>query len=168
MVDMAHIAGLIAAGIHQSPFGLADIITTTTHKTLRGPRGGLIFCKPEYAAKVDRAVFPGMQGGPLMNVIAAKAVCAAEALTSDYKSYIKRVVINSMVMANTFKDLGYNIVSNGTDNHLFLIDFSKSHPNITGLQVQELLDKYNITVNKNCVPNETHSAKETRDRKSVV
>ena len=161
MVDMAHIAGLIAAGIHQSPFGLADIITTTTHKTLRGPRGGLIFCKPEYAAKVDRAVFPGMQGGPLMNVIAAKAVCAAEALTSDYKSYIKRVVINSMVMANTFKDLGYNIVSNGTDNHLFLIDFSKSHPNITGLQVQELLDKYNITVNKNCVPNETHSAKET-------
>lgn len=160
MVDMAHIAGLVAAGAHQSPFGLADIITTTTHKTLRGPRGGLIFCKPELAKKIDSSVFPGNQGGPLMHVIAGKAICAEEALTDEYVDYIHQVVKNANAMANRFIELGYDIVSNGTDNHMFLLDFSKTHPNLTGKRVQEELDKVGITLNKNCVPNETRSPRE--------
>ena len=161
MVDMAHIAGLIAAGDHPSPFGLADVITTTTHKTLRGPRGGLIFCKPEYSKKIDSAVFPGMQGGPLMHIIAAKAVCAEEALRPEYKEYIHQVIKNSKAMADEFRRMGYKVVSGGTDNHLFLLDFSKTHPDLTGHEVQEVLDSFAITLNKNCVPNETRSPKQT-------
>lgn len=161
MVDMAHVAGLIAAGVHPSPFGLADIITTTTHKTLRGPRGGLIFCKPELAKKIDSAVFPGNQGGPLMHVIAGKAVCAEEACDVSYHQYIAQVVKNSQAMAKEFMRLGYHVVSGGTDNHLFMLDFSKTHPHISGKMVQDILDQHNITLNKNCVPNETRSPKET-------
>ena len=161
MVDMAHIAGLVAAGEHPSPFGLADIITTTTHKTLRGPRGGLIFCKPELAKKIDSAVFPGNQGGPLMHVIAAKAVCAEEAMTDEYKEYIRNVVKNCKAMAEEFINLGYDVVTGGTDNHLFLLDFSRTHPNLTGKMVQDELDKYKITANKNCVPNEKRSPAQT-------
>lgn len=161
MVDMAHIAGLVATGEHPTPFGMADIITTTTHKTLRGPRGGLIFCKPELAKKVDSAVFPNSQGGPLLHVIAGKAICAEEAQTDTYKKYIKNVKVNCKAMADTFIKMGYNVITNGTDNHLFLIDFSKTHPNITGKQVQDELDKYHITLNKNCVPNEQRSPMQT-------
>ena len=161
MVDMAHIAGLVAAGEHPSPFGFADIITTTTHKTLRGPRGGLIFCKPELAKKIDSAVFPGNQGGPLMHVIAAKAVCAEEAMTDEYKEYIKNVVKNCKTMAEEFINLGYDVVTGGTDNHLFLLDFSRTHPHLTGKMVQDELDKYKITANKNCVPNEKRSPAQT-------
>ena len=159
MVDMAHIAGLIATGLHQTPFGVADIITTTTHKTLRGPHGGLIFCKPEFAKKIDSAIFPGSQGGPLMNIIAAKAVCADEALSDSYKTYMYNVVKNASAMAEEFINLGYDVITGGTDNHLFLIDFSRTHPNLTGQDVQNLLDKYKITLNKNCVPNEKRSPK---------
>lgn len=159
MADIAHIAGLIICGEHQSPFGLCDIITTTTHKTLRGPRGALIFCKQELASKIDSAVFPGVQGGPLMHVIAGKAIAAEEAQTSEYYDYIKQVVINTNAMCERFKELGYNIVSNGTDNHLFILKLDKL--NITGLQAQEKLEQYNITVNKNCIPNEKRSVKET-------
>ena len=154
MVDMAHIAGLIAAEEHPTPFGIADIITTTTHKTLRGPRGGLIFCKPELARKIDSAVFPGTQGGSLQNIIAAKAIAATEALTPQYKTYIQQVIKNTKAMADTFAKLGYEIVSGGTDNHLFMIDFSRTHPNLSGKMVQEALDAVGITLNKNCVPNE--------------
>ena len=161
MVDMAHIAGLVAAGEHPSPFGCADIITTTTHKTLRGPRGGLIFCKPELAKKIDSAVFPGNQGGPLMHVIAAKAVCAEEAMTDEYKEYIRNVVKNCKAMAEEFINLGYDVVTGGTDNHLFLLDFSRTHPHLTGKMVQDELDKYKITANKNCVPNEKRSPTQT-------
>jgi len=161
MVDMAHIAGLIAGGQHPSPFGYADIITTTTHKTLRGPRGGLIFCKPELAKKVDGAVFPFSQGGPLMNVIAAKAICAEEALQPEFKEYAKNVVTNAKAMANEFIRLGYDVVTAGTDNHVFLLDLTNTNPNVTGLMLQEECDKHNITLNKNCVPNEKRSPKET-------
>ena len=157
MVDMAHIAGLVAAGAHPSPFGYADVITTTTHKTLRGPRGGLIFCRPELEKKINSAVFPGMQGGPLEHVILAKAICAEECLQLSYKEYINQVVSNAKEMADTFVKLGYDVVTGGTDTHLFLIDFSKTHPELTGRAVQEELDKHNITLNKNCVPNEKRS-----------
>ena len=161
MVDMAHIAGLIAAEVHQTPFGVADIITTTTHKTLRGPRGGMIFCKPELAIKVDKAVFPGSQGGPLQHIIAGKALAAEEALTLEYKHYIENVVFNSKAMAEAFIELGYEVVTNGTSNHMFLIDFSKTHPTLTGKLVQQTLDQHGITLNKNCVPNEKRSPMET-------
>ena len=161
MVDMAHIAGLIVAKDHPSPFGLADIITTTTHKTLRGARGGLIFCKPELAKKIDSAVFPGTQGGGLQHIVAAKAITAEEACSDEYKEYIHRVVKNTKVMCDEFVDLGYDIVTGGTDNHLFLIDFSRTHPNISGRCVQETLERYGITLNKNCVPNEKRSPKDT-------
>lgn len=167
MVDMAHIAGLVATGLHPTPFGLADIITSTTHKTLRGPRGGLIFCIPELAKKIDSAVFPGTQGGPLMHVIAAKAVCAEEACSDEYYSYMKQVVKNTKAMCDRFIELGYDVITGGTDNHLFLIDFSKTHPSITGLDVQNWLNGEDhdvdlpIALNKNCVPNETRSPKET-------
>ena len=157
MVDMSHIAGLVATGDHPSPFELADIITTTTHKTLRGPRGGLIFCKPELVKKVDGAVFPGSQGGPLEHVIAGKAIAAEEACTPEYKEYIHQVVRNSKAMCDKFIELGYDITTGGTDNHLFLLDFSKTHPNLTGKMVQDELDKHHITLNKNCVPNEKRS-----------
>lgn len=161
MVDIAHIAGLVAAKLHQTPFGLADIITTTTHKTLRGTRGGLIFCKPELAKKVDSAVFPCCQGGALQHVIAGKAVTAEEDCTEDFRQYIKNVVDNSKAMCNEFISMGYDVVTGGTDNHLFLVDFSKTHPNLTGKMVQEELDKHNISVNKNCVPGETRKPYET-------
>ncbi len=157
MVDMAHIAGLVAAGEHPSPFGYADIITTTTHKTLRGPRGGLIFCKNELAKKIDSAVFPGTQGGPLEHIIAAKAICAEEALTYEYHQYIYNVVKNCKAMADEFIKMGYDVITGGTANHLFLIDFSKTHPNLSGKMVQDELDRHNITLNKNCVPNEKRS-----------
>lgn len=158
MVDMAHIAGLIISGDHPSPFGFADIITTTTHKTLRGPRGGLIFCKPEFAKKIDSSVFPGSQGGPLMHVIAGKAVAAEEACTPEYAEYIHRVVDNSKAMADEFTKLGYKVVTGGTDNHLFLLDLTDT--GLTGKEVQEELDRYAITVNKNCIPNEKKSPQE--------
>ncbi len=161
MVDMAHIAGLIAAGVHPSPFGLADIITTTTHKTLRGPRGGMIFCKKELAKKVDGAVFPCCQGGPLEHVIAGKAVAAEEACSPEFKEYIKQVVKNTAACCQRFKELGYEIVTGGTDNHLFLIDFTETHPNLTGKAVQDALDKEHITLNKNCVPGEKRKPSET-------
>ena len=161
MVDMAHIAGLVAAGIHPSPFGIADIITTTTHKTLRGTRGGLIFCKPNLAKKIDSAVFPGCQGGALQHVIAGKAITAEEDCTDEFKAYIVDVVENCKAMCNEFISLGYDIVTGGTDNHLFLIDFSKTHPHLTGKMVQDELDKHNITLNKNCVPGEKRSPMET-------
>lgn len=154
MVDMAHIAGLIAVGEHPSPFKYADIITTTTHKTLRGTRGGLIFCKPELAKKIDSAIFPCCQGGSLQHVIAGKAVTAEEACTDEYKEYIRNVVKNCKAMCDEFIRLGYEVVTGGTDNHLFLVDLSKTHPNLTGKAVQDELDKHNITLNKNCVPGE--------------
>ena len=160
MVDMAHVAGLVATGYHQSPFGVADIITTTTHKTLRGPRGGLIFCKPELAKKIDSAVFPCIQGGPLENIIAAKAVAAEEACEPEFETYIKNVVENSKAMADKFIELGYDVVTGGTDNHMFLIDFSKTHPKLTGKEVQDYLEKFGFTVNKNCVPNEKRKPSE--------
>lgn len=152
MVDMAHIAGLVISGDHPSPFGLADIITTTTHKTLRGPRGGMIFCKPGWAKKVDSAVFPGTQGGPLMHVIAGKAVAGEEACRQEFKDYIHEVVHNSKSMAKEFKRLGYDIVTGGTDNHLFLLDLTKL--NMSGRLAQETLDEHGITVNKNMIPND--------------
>ena len=157
MVDMAHIAGLIAAGEHPTPFGYADLITTTTHKTLRGPRGGIIFCKPELAKKVDSAIFPFSQGGPLQHIIAAKAVAAEECLLPSYKEYIHQVVLNSKAMCEEFKKMGYNVITGGTDNHLFLLDLT--HKGITGIECQEMLDEHGITLNKNCIPNETRSPK---------
>ena len=161
MVDMSHIAGLVVAGDHQTPFGLADIITTTTHKTLRGPRGGLIFCKPDLAKKVDSAVFPNIQGGPHMNVIAAKAVCAEEAQTPEFARYIHQVVFNSREMAEEFIRLGYKVVTGGTDNHMFLLDLSKTHSHVTGKMAQDKLDEYLITVNKNMVPGDQRKPSET-------
>lgn len=161
MVDMSHIAGLVAAGDHQTPFGLADIITTTTHKTLRGPRGGLIFCKQDLAKKIDSAVFPNIQGGPHMNVIAAKAMCAEEALTMDFRNYIHKVCFNAREMAEEFIRLGYKVVTGGTDNHMFLLDLSKTHPHVTGKMAQDKLDEYLITVNKNMVPGDQRKPSET-------
>ena len=157
MVDMAHIAGLIAAGEHPTPFGYADLITTTTHKTLRGPRGGMIFCKPELAKKVDSAIFPFSQGGPLQHIIAAKAVAAEECLLPSYKEYIHQVVLNTKAMCEEFKKMGYSVITGGTDNHLFLLDLT--HKGITGIECQEMLDEHGITLNKNCIPNETRSPK---------
>lgn len=157
MVDMAHIAGLVACGEHPTPFGYADIITTTTHKTLRGPRGGMIFCKPELAKKVDSAIFPFSQGGPLEHVIAAKAIAAEEALTPEYRTYIHQVVLNSKAMCEEFKKMGYRVITDGTDNHLFLLDLTNK--GITGIECQELCDQNHITLNKNCIPCETRSPK---------
>lgn len=157
MADMAHVAGLVAAGYHWSPIGLADIVTTTTHKTLRGPRGGMIFCKPEFAERIDGAVFPFIQGGPLQHVIAAKAVAAEEACTEEFRDYIGRVVANAKAMSDEFIRLGYEVVTGGTDNHLFLLDFSRTHPELTGKAVQDALDANGITLNKNCVPGEKRS-----------
>ncbi len=150
MVDIAHIAGLVAAGVHPSPVPYADFVTTTTHKTLRGPRGGMIMCKAEYAAQIDKAIFPGTQGGPLMHIIAAKAVCFKEALSPEYKKYIKQVVNNAKALAQGLMDEGIDIVSGGTDNHLMLVDLRKV--DITGKEAEKLLDEVRITCNKNTIP----------------
>ncbi len=150
MVDMAHIAGLIAAGLHPSPFPHADFVTTTTHKTLRGPRGGAVFCKAQFAKDLDKVVFPGIQGGPLMHVIAAKAVCFQEALQPEFQEYQRQIVANASVLAQTLAEEGYRIVSGGTDNHLMLVDvFSKK---VTGKQAEQNLERAAITVNKNAIP----------------
>lgn len=159
MVDMAHIAGLVAAGEHPSPFGYADIITTTTHKTLRGPRGGMIFARPELAKKVDSAVFPYAQGGPLEHIIAGKAVCAEEALKPEFKEYQHQVRVNCKALAEEFVSMGYNVVTGGTDNHVFLLDLSDHE--FTGKDLQNALDAVGITLNKNCVPNEKRSPMQT-------
>lgn len=159
MVDMAHISGLIAAGEHPNPFPHADIVTTTTHKTLRGARGGLILCKEEFAAKVDKAVFPGMQGGPLMHVIAAKAICFLEAMQPEFKTYQHQVVLNAAELAKTLQGNGLTIFSGGTDNHLMLVDLREL--DVTGLRVQVLLDSANITANKNAIPFDTRNKLET-------
>ena len=159
MVDMAHIAGLVAAGVHPSPVPYADVVTTTTHKTLRGPRGALILCKEELAKKIDSAVFPGTQGGPLMHIIAAKAICFKEDLSDDFKAYQTQVVKNAAALAKTLQDGGVRLVSGGTDNHLMLADVMSLGR--TGAQVQELLDMANITANKNTIPFETLSVRET-------
>lgn len=153
MVDMAHIAGLVAAGLHPNPVKYADFVTTTTHKTLRGPRGGMILCKEEYASKIDKAVFPGVQGGPLMHVIAAKAVCFKEALDPEFKTYQEQIIKNAKVLAEELKKLEFNLVSGGTDNHLILIDLRNK--NITGKELETKLDEVGITVNKNSVPFDT-------------
>ena len=159
MVDMAHIAGLIAAGLHPSPVPYADVVTTTTHKTLRGPRGALILCKEELAKKIDSAVFPGTQGGPLMHVIAGKAVAFGEALTPQFKAYQKQIIDNAATLASSLQDNGIRLVSGGTDNHLMLADvMSKGR---TGAEVQELLDMANITANKNTIPFDTQGVKAT-------
>ena len=155
MVDMAHIAGLVAAGEHPSPVPYADFVTSTTHKTLRGPRGGLILCKEKYAKALDKNIFPGMQGGPLMHVIAAKAVCFKEALEPNFKTYMKNVVLNCKVLGEELVKYGFKLVSNGTDNHLILVDLTNK--DITGKEAENLLDSIGITVNKNTVPNETRS-----------
>lgn len=152
MVDMAHIAGLVAAGLHQSPVPFADFVTTTTHKTLRGPRGGVILCKEKYAKAIDKAVFPGLQGGPLMHVIGAKAVAFGEALDPSFKNYAEQIVVNARVLANTLLSHGVNLVSGGTDNHLILIDLKDS--TLSGKDAEERLAKIDITVNKNSVPND--------------
>lgn len=160
-VDMAHIAGLVAAGLHPSPVGVADIVTTTTHKTLRGPRGGLILTNDEdIAKKIDKIIFPGLQGGPLMHVIAAKAQCFAEALKPEFKEYILDVTKNAKALAKTLQNEGIKVISGGTDNHLMLIDV-KSAFNITGSEAEKILDSINITTNKNTIPNETESALKT-------
>ena len=155
MVDMAHIAGLVAAGLHQNPVPYADVVTTTTHKTLRGPRGGLILCKEEYAKAIDKAIFPGTQGGPLMHIIAAKAVCLGEALQPAFKEYGQQVVNNAQALAKGLLDRGVKLVSGGTDNHLMLIDLTDSE--LTGKELERRLDEVYITANKNTVPGEKRS-----------
>lgn len=155
MVDMAHIAGLIAAGLHQNPVEYSDFVTTTTHKTLRGPRGGAILCKEKYAKAVDKAIFPGIQGGPLMHVIAAKAVCFKEALEDDFKAYQEQVVKNAAELALQLKKKGFRLVSDGTDNHLILIDMRSK--DVTGKEAEKILGDINITVNKNTIPNDPKS-----------
>lgn len=155
MVDMAHIAGLVAAGEHPSPVPYADFVTTTTHKTLRGPRGGMILCRGEYAKAIDKAIFPGTQGGPLEHIIAGKAVCFGEALKEDFRTYQHQIILNAKAMERTFREEGVRMVSGGTDNHLLLLDFTGTE--MTGKQMESLLEDANITVNKNTVPNETRS-----------
>ena len=157
MADIAHIAGLVAAGVHPSPAPYCDFVTTTTHKTLRGPRGGMIMCKEQYAKAIDSAIFPGTQGGPLMHVIAAKAVCFGEALKDSFKEYQQQVAKNASALADALIKRGFSVVSGGTDNHLILIDLRPSHPELTGKDAQNALDKANITTNKNTVPGETRS-----------
>ena len=155
MVDMAHIAGLIAAGEHPNPVPYADFVTTTTHKTLRGPRGGMILCKEQYAKAIDKAIFPGTQGGPLEHIIAAKAVCFGEALKPEFKAYQHQIVLNAKALESAFRQEGIRMVSGGTDNHLLLLDFTGTE--MTGKHLEALLEDANITVNKNTVPNETRS-----------
>ncbi len=155
MVDMAHIAGLVAAGVHPSPVPYADVVTTTTHKTLRGPRGGMILCREQYAKAIDKAVFPGTQGGPLMHIIAAKAVALGEAMTDDFKAYAKQIVTNASVLSTELMNNGIDIVSGGTDNHLMLLKLLKN--DITGKELEKRLDDVHITANKNTIPNDPAS-----------
>ncbi len=155
MVDMAHIAGLVAAGLHPNPVPYADIVTTTTHKTLRGPRGGMILCREEYGKAIDKAIFPGTQGGPLMHIIAAKAVCLGEALTDEFKDYQKRIVKNAAALASGLLEEGFQLVSGGTDNHLMLLDLRNF--NLTGKELEHRLDEVHITANKNTIPNDPQS-----------
>ncbi|MBP3337046.1 MAG: serine hydroxymethyltransferase [Clostridia bacterium] len=155
MVDIAHIAGLVAAGLHPSPVPYADFVTTTTHKTLRGPRGGMIMCKAEHAQAINKAVFPGIQGGPLMHIIAAKAICFKEALTDEFKAYQGQVIKNAKVLADTLLSEGFKLVSGGTDNHLMLVDLTPF--DITGKDMERMLDEVHITVNKNTIPKEQRS-----------
>ena len=155
MIDMAHIAGLVAAGEHPSPVPYADFVTTTTHKTLRGPRGGMILCREEYAKAIDKAVFPGTRGGPLEHIIAGKAVCFGEALKPEFREYQHQIILNAKAMEETFRAEGVRMVSGGTDNHLLLLDFTGTE--MTGKQMETLLEEANITTNKNTVPNETRS-----------
>ncbi len=152
MVDMAHIAGLVAAGLHPSPVPYADVVTTTTHKTLRGPRGGMILCKEEFAKQIDSAIFPGSQGGPLEHIIAAKAVALGEALKPEFKTYQERIIANAQALAAGLMEAGFDLVSGGTDNHLALVDLRKA--GITGKEMEHRLDEVNITVNKNAIPND--------------
>ena len=152
-VDIAHIAGLVAAGLHPSPVPYADFVTTTTHKTLRGPRGGVIMCKEEWGKAIDKAVFPGIQGGPLMHIIAAKAVAFKEALSPEFKEYQKQIISNAKAMADEFDKLGIKMVSGGTDNHLILLNLTDK--GITGKELEKLLDEVHITVNKNAIPFDT-------------
>ncbi|MBQ7968775.1 MAG: serine hydroxymethyltransferase [Clostridia bacterium] len=152
MVDMAHIAGLVAAGLHPSPVPYADVVTTTTHKTLRGPRGGLILCREELAKVIDKGIFPGTQGGPLMHTISAKAVCFGEALKPEFKAYQEQIIKNAKVLADTLVEEGFDLVSGGTDNHLMLVDLRKF--DITGKELERRLDEVNITLNKNAIPND--------------
>ena len=155
MVDMAHIAGLVAGGVHQNPVPYADVVTTTTHKTLRGPRGGMILCKESLAKAIDKAIFPGTQGGPLMHIIAAKAVCLGEALQPSFKTYAQNVVANASALANGLMNRGFKLVSGGTDNHLMLVDLQNL--GITGKELEHNLDEVYITANKNAVPNDPQS-----------
>ena len=155
MVDMAHIAGLVAAGLHPNPVEVADVVTTTTHKTLRGPRGGAILCREEFAKAIDKAIFPGNQGGPLMHVIAAKAVCFGEALSDDFKAYQKRIVANAQALAASLTANGVKLVSGGTDNHMMLLDLKDT--GVTGKDLEHNLDAVNITANKNAIPNDPAS-----------
>ena len=152
MVDMAHIAGLVAAGVHPSPVPYADVVTTTTHKTLRGPRGGLILCKEEYAKAIDKAIFPGTQGGPLMHIIAAKAVAFGEALKPEFKAYQEQIVKNSQAFCKALIEEGFDVVSGGTDNHLILLDLRPF--GVTGKEFEIRLDEVHITANKNAIPND--------------
>ena len=155
MVDMAHIAGLIAAGLHPSPVPYADVVTTTTHKTLRGPRGGMILCREEYAKQIDKAIFPGTQGGPLMHIIAGKAVCLGEALRPEFKAYQQKILNNAAALADQLLKEGFDLVSGGTDNHLMLVDLRPF--GITGKDLEHKLDEVNITVNKNTIPDDPQS-----------
>ena len=155
MVDMAHIAGLVAAGVHPSPVPYADVVTTTTHKTLRGPRGGLILCKEALAQKINKAIFPGTQGGPLMHIIAAKAVAFGEAMTDEFKAYQQQIVKNAKALENALREEGFDMVSGGTDNHLILIDLRSF--NVTGKDFEKMLDEVHITANKNAIPNDPQS-----------
>ena len=157
LVDMAHIAGPIAVGLHPSPIPHADIVTTTTHKTLRGPRGGMILCKEEHKKAVDKAVFPGLQGGPLMHIIAAKAVSFKEALEPDFEVYQRQIINNAAALAERLVDNGFSLVSGGTDNHLLLVDLRESHAELTGKEAENALERAGMTVNKNTVPGETRS-----------
>ena len=159
MVDMAHIAGLVVAGVHPSPVPYADVVTSTTHKTLRGPRGGLILCKEELTRAIDKSIFPGIQGGPLMHIIAAKAVCFKEALKDDFKQYAKQIVLNAKAMENTFHEEGVRMVSGGTDNHLLLLDLVDT--DLSGMELENLLGEAKITVNKNMVPRDRRKPSET-------
>ena len=161
LADIAHIAGLVAAGVHPSPVPHADFVTTTTHKTLRGPRGGLILCKEKFGKAIDSAVFPGNQGGPLMHVIAAKAVCFHEARKPDFRIYQEQVVSNSKALAEELSNFGFHLVSGGSDNHLVLLDLRPSHPDLTGKQGQLALEEANVTLNRNTVPGETRSPFQT-------
>jgi glycine hydroxymethyltransferase len=157
MADMAHIAGLVAAGLHPSPVGLADFVTSTTHKTLRGPRGGLILCSEKWAKAIDSAVFPGQQGGPLEHVIAAKAVCFKEAATPEFKAYQTQIVANSRALASELLARGYKLIGGGSDNHLILIDLRKKHPNLDGYDAQVALEVAGMTTNRNVIPGDTRS-----------